>query len=169
MARVGEMAELVRQLGVAQQQVASLTLGQTPSIDRKLGSIIDTRVINRIDTFDGDDNSRKQRCVVFESTAGLVDLDMVLNAAESAADALDLDFGSSTPDIQPPRMKALCHLLASTKAQRRDSLEKTEGRVRAEVWKQAGCHADWHLEARVVRCGDTWRRCMGDSLEDLGE
>ena len=106
MASVGEMAELARQLGVAQAQVASLTPVQTPSIDRKLESIIDTRVVNRIGTFDGDDNSWKQWCFIFESTAGLVDLDTVLSVAESAADEVGLDFGRATPDIQL-RMK-LC-------------------------------------------------------------
>jgi len=113
MATIAEMTELARQLGAAQQHVAALTpVAPATASDKKLKSIIDTRIVNRVGTFDGDDASWKQWCFVFESAAGLVDLDNVLTVVEQAADETGLEYCIQTSEVQL-RMCALYHLLVS--------------------------------------------------------
>ena len=71
--------ELVRLHGVQAAAAAAIPVGGgSVDVEKKLESIIDTRIINKIGVFSGYDGDCKQWCFVFESTAGLVDLDAIL-------------------------------------------------------------------------------------------
>ena len=115
-----EIAELGRLLQEARDelvrinaaQAAAAPAGATTAENKKLESIIDTRILGKIGTFSGDDQDWKPWCFVFESTAGLIDLDTILLASESE-DESKLKFADQTSDVQL-RMKALYHLLVST-------------------------------------------------------
>ena len=169
-----EIAELARLLAEARdelvrinttQAIATPAGGTTSSAEnKKLESIIDTRILGKIGVFGGDDQDWKQWCFVFESTAGLIDLGTILLASETE-DEGKLVFANQTSDVQL-RMKALYHLhdtragfddLADgAEEQRRRGLEAAQSRVRATIWRTLDRDADGHLEARVGRGGD-WR------------
>ena len=106
--------EFVRLNGV-QQAAAAVAIpvgGGFVDVEKKLESIIDTRIINKIGVFSGDDGDWKQYCFVFESTAGLVDLDAILLGAETT-DEMSLKYCAQKKETQL-RTKALYHLLVST-------------------------------------------------------
>ena len=117
--------ELVRVLEETRNQVAQLQLQQavwkpvagtaSSSGDRvtKLVSIVDANIVNKIGVFTGDDEDWKQWCFIFESTAGLIDLDSVLAVSEEVLDEQVLGFTLQTDEIKL-RMKALYQLLVST-------------------------------------------------------
>ncbi|CAK0850526.1 unnamed protein product, partial [Prorocentrum cordatum] len=52
--------------------------------DRRLESIVDTKILSRIGVFSGADEEWGQWCFVFESTAGLVDLEQIMTHCENA-------------------------------------------------------------------------------------
>ncbi len=111
-----ELQEMQRQLAAAAaeiQRLAALRGDATQaSADKKLESIIDTRIIGKIGSFSGNDEDWKHWCFVFESTVGLVDLEGVIFESENTEEA-DLMFLNQTPEVQR-RMKALYHLLVAT-------------------------------------------------------
>ncbi len=101
-----EIAELARALTEARQELvrinsvqAALTPVGGTSADNKSESIIDTRIINKIGVFSGDNGDWKQWCVVFESTAGLVDLDTILLVSETT-DEVNLQYISQNAGVQ---------------------------------------------------------------------
>ena len=111
-----ELLEMQRQLAAASteiQRLAALRGDATQvSADKKLESIIDTRIIGKIGSFSGNDEDWKHWCFVFESTVGLVDLEGVIFESENTEE-VDLMFLNQTPEVQL-RMKALYHLLVAT-------------------------------------------------------
>ena len=113
-----EIAELARLLAEARdelvrinttQAIATPAGGTTSSAEnKKLETIIDTRILGKIGVFGGDDQGWKQWCFVFESIAGLIDLDTIL-LASATEDEGKLVFANQTSDVQL-RMKAFYHL-----------------------------------------------------------
>lgn len=114
-----EIQELQRQLLEQRAEIARLTpvgaaaaSGSANSADKRLESIVDTKILNRIGVFSGQDEDWRSWCFVFESTAGLIDLESVILACEGT-DEISLDF-STQSDAVKLRMKALYHLLVAT-------------------------------------------------------
>ena len=166
----------------SQQPVPNLVASQaSANADRagRLISIVDGNIVNKIGLFSGEDEDWKQWCFIFESTAGLIDLDSVLAVSEEVVDEKVLTYSVQTDEIKL-RMKALYHLLVSTTRGRAltimQMVPKGNGaigwrRLRAEYeprsagrltamlmgilkpeWEEAACHGPNAWEA-------VWKEC----------
>eukprot|EP00959_Pyramimonas_sp_CCMP1952_P290235 6070708-Pyramimonas_sp.AAC.1 len=107
---VGEQAAQIQALSAAGQQSPRGTAAAAE--DKRLESIVDTKILGRIGVFSGDDEDWRQWCFVFESTAGLVDLEEIMTHCEDTAES-ELGWAAQTEKIQL-RMKVLYHLLIAT-------------------------------------------------------
>ncbi|CAK0831086.1 unnamed protein product, partial [Prorocentrum cordatum] len=110
------LQELQRIVGEQAAQIQRLTEGaQRPEAqaeDRRLESIVDTKILSRIGVFSGADEEWRQWCFVFESTAGLVDLEQIMTHCENT-DETELGWATQSERAQL-RMKVLYHLLIAT-------------------------------------------------------
>jgi hypothetical protein len=112
--RLEEATREIQRLGLIAATASTAAASVVPigTADKKLESIIDTRIVNKIGSFSGNDEDWKAWCLVFESTVGLVDLEGVMLGAETN-DEPNLDFNMQTDELKL-RMKALYHLLVAT-------------------------------------------------------
>ncbi|CAK0871316.1 unnamed protein product, partial [Prorocentrum cordatum] len=103
--------------------------------DKRLESIVDTKILGRIGVFSGDDEDWRQWCFVFESTAGLVDLEEIMTHCEDTAES-ELGWAAQSEKIQL-RMKVLYHLLiATTKGKALTILQMVPKNNGAIGWKR---------------------------------
>ncbi|CAK0814682.1 unnamed protein product, partial [Prorocentrum cordatum] len=110
------LQELQRVVGEQAAQIQRLTEGaQRPEAgadDKRLESIVDTKILSRIGIFSGADEEWRQWCFVFESTAGLVDLEQIMTHCE-VTEETELGWATQSERVQL-RMKVLYHLLIAT-------------------------------------------------------
>ena len=104
-----QQAEISR-LAAAAATATSAT--SSSNADKKLESIVDTKILSRIGAFSGKDEDWRSWSFVFESTAGLIDLESILTQCE-VADEFSLELSKQAAPVQL-RMKALYHLLVAT-------------------------------------------------------
>jgi hypothetical protein len=116
---VNALKETRRQLSVLQAaQAAAVPVGgsassSTEKAATKLVSTVDANIAKKVGTFNGCDDDWKHWRFIFESTAGLIDVDSVLAMSEATPDEIGLDYELEKDEVKL-RMKALCHLLVLT-------------------------------------------------------
>ncbi|CAK0822283.1 unnamed protein product [Prorocentrum cordatum] len=133
------LQELQRIVGEQAAQIQRLTEGaQRPEAqaeDRRLESIVDTKILSRIGVFSGADEEWRQWCFVFESTAGLVDLEQIMTHCENT-DETELGWATQSERVQL-RMKVLYHLLiAATRGKALTILQMVPKNNGAIGWKR---------------------------------
>ncbi|CAK0836500.1 unnamed protein product, partial [Prorocentrum cordatum] len=107
------LQELQRIVGEQAAQIQRLTeRPESQAEDRRLESIVDTKILSRIGVFSGSDEEWRQWFFVFESTAGLVDLEQIMTHCENT-DETELGWATQPERVQL-RMKVLYHLLIAT-------------------------------------------------------
>ena len=109
---VAEQATQIQVLAASGPQSPRPAAAPATGVDKKLESIVDTKILSRIGVFSGQDEDWRQWCFVFESTMGLVDLEQIMTHCETETEA-GLNWADQKESIQL-RMKVLYHLLIAT-------------------------------------------------------
>ena len=106
-----QAAQIARLTAVERRGAAAAAAGDEHE-SRRLESIVDTKILNRIGIFSGADEDWRQWCFVFESMAGLVDLEQIMQGAEDTSEQ-ELAWDRQRDGVKL-RMKVLYHLLIGT-------------------------------------------------------
>ena len=103
---------------------------------RELGSIIDVRILERLEPFDGQDTHWESWYTGFEALTGLIGLDLIMSASSGRITVAECSLAQLPDDETRIQAKALWYILTQAcKGKARNLVKKAEKFNGAQAWK----------------------------------